>query len=110
MFVAIHFQVPIANTHRWLLKVASRFAQISSAQAPTLAWPNEDFQSATTRLDDPVERKQARCKVADQEASTFFQDKLEVKNILLLVITKGYRVRATTIKGEKAFALSFCFA
>ena len=57
MFVAIHSLAPIANTHRWLLKVASRFAQISSAQAPTPAWPNEDFQSVTTRLDDPVERK-----------------------------------------------------
>lgn len=56
-FVATHSQAPKANTHRWLLKVASRFAQISSARAPTPAWPNEDSQSTTRRLDDPVERK-----------------------------------------------------
>ena len=46
--------------------------------------------------------KQARCKVADQEASTFFHDRLEVKNTALLVITKRYRVRATTIEGQNA--------
>ena len=43
--------------------------------------------------------------MADQEASTFLQEKLEVKNTLLLVITKGYRVRATTIGGQNAFAI-----
>ena len=46
--------------------------------------------------------KQAKCKVADQGASTFFHDKLEVKNRVLLVINKGYRVRATTIEGQNA--------
>ena len=54
--------------------------------------------------------KQAKCKVADQGASTFFHDKLEVKNRVLLVINKGYRVRATTIEGQNAFALSLCSA
>ena len=40
--------------------------------------------------------------MADQEASTFFHDRLEVKNTVLLVITKRYRVRATTIAGQNA--------
>ena len=32
------------------------------------------------------------------------------KNISKLVITKGYEVRATTIEGQNAFALTLCFA
>ena len=40
--------------------------------------------------------------MADQEDSTFFHDRLEVKNTVLLVITKRYRVRATTIEGQNA--------
>ena len=48
--------------------------------------------------------------MADQGASTFFHDKLEVKNRVLLVINKGYRVRATMIEGQNAFIRSLCFA
>ena len=44
--------------------------------------------------------KQAKCKVADQGASTFFHDKLEVKNRVLLVINKGYRGWAENINNN----------
>lgn len=51
---AIHFQVPIKNTHHWLLMVALRSAQTSFVQVPTLAWPNEDCQLRTRHQGDPV--------------------------------------------------------
>ena len=36
--------------------------------------------------------------------------KTDVASIYKLVITKGYKVRTTTIEGQNAFAPALCFA